>query len=81
MPAPKDNQGVQRIPLSSEDSNTQTENEADTETEPCAEESLMDIDNRPTTDGLIRGRFPADTPTTPPVIGVSHSTARYISVI
>ena len=29
-------------------------------------------DDAPAFDGPIRGRFPADTPTTPPVIGVSH---------
>ena len=32
----------------------------------------MDIDNVPAMDGPILGRFPADTPITPPVIGVSH---------
>ena len=71
MPAPRDNHGVQWIPLSSEDSHTQTESEPDTETEPCAEELPREIDNRPAGDSLIQGRFPADTPITP-VIGVSH---------
>ena len=32
----------------------------------------MDIDRAPASDGLFQGRFPADTPITPPVIGVSH---------
>ena len=44
----------------------------DTETEPCGEALPMDIDHAPASDGLFQGRFPADTPTTPPVIGVSH---------
>ena len=51
---------------------TQTDSEAATETEPCAEELPQDMDMRPARDGLIQGRFPADTPITPPVIGVSH---------
>ena len=70
MPAPKAKNGVQRVPLTSDGSDTGTE--VDTETEPCGEELPMDIDHAPASDGLFQGRFPADTPTTPPVIGVSH---------
>ena len=72
MPGPRGERGVQRVPLSSEDSNTATDTGTETETEPCGEELPMEIDDVPAMDGPIQGRFPADTPTTPPVIGVSH---------
>ena len=70
MPAPKAKNGVQRVPLTSDGSDTDTE--VDTETEPCGEALPMDIDRAPASEGLFQGRFPADTPITPPVIGVSH---------
>ena len=70
MPAHKAKNGVQRVPLTSDGSDTGTE--VDTETEPCGEALPMDIDHAPASHGLFQGRFPADTPTTPPVIGVSH---------
>ena len=70
MPAPKAKSGVQRIPLTSDGSDTDAD--VDTETEPCDKALPMDIDRVPASEGLSQGRFPADTPITPPVFGVSH---------
>ena len=64
MPAPKVESGVQRVPLTSDGS--------ETETEPCDKALPMEIDRVPASVGLSQGRFPADTPITPPVVGVSH---------
>ena len=71
MPAPKRQAGFHRVSLSSNDS--ETDSATVTETEPCGEALPMDIDDGPPTEGPVHGRFPADTPTTPPVIGISHS--------
>ncbi len=68
-PAPKGWKGFHRVSLSSDES----ENEPnESETEPCGEELPMDIDEVPSSEGPFQGRFPADTPITPPIIGVSH---------
>ena len=64
MPAPKVESGVQRVPLTSDGS--------ETETEPRDKALPMEIDRVPASVGLPQGRFPADTPITPPVVGVSH---------
>ena len=48
MPAPKVESGVQRIPLTSDGS--------DTETEPCDKALPMDIDRVPGSEGLPQGR-------------------------
>ena len=57
-------EGVQRVPLTSDGS--------ETETEPCDKALPKDLDNASASGGLSQGRFPATTPITPPVVGVSH---------
>ena len=57
-------EGVQRVPLTSDGS--------ETETEPCDKALPMELDHAPASVGLSQGRFPAGTPITPPVVGVSH---------
>ena len=47
MPAPRGKKGFHRVPLSSEESNTETE------TEPCGEELPMDIDDAPSMEGPL----------------------------
>ena len=70
MPAPKTKSGVQRVPLTSDGSDTDAD--GDTETEPCDKPLPMDIDRKPGGEGHGLGCFPATTPTTPPVFGNSH---------
>ena len=51
MPAPRGKKGFHRVPLSSEESNTETE------TEPCGEELPMDIDDAPSMESPLHERF------------------------
>ena len=41
--------------------------------EPCADPLPMEIDERPGVLGSYEARFPAETPVTPPAIGLSHA--------
>ena len=51
---------------------TDTESESD-DMEPCADPLPMEIDERPGGFGSYEVRFPAETPVTPPAIGLSHA--------
>ena len=57
-------EGIQRVPLTSDGS--------ETETEPCDKALPKDLDNASASGGPSQWRFPAITPITPPVVGVSH---------
>ena len=57
-------EGIQRVPLTSDGS--------ETETEPCDKALPKDLDNASASGGPPQWRFPAITPITPPVVGVSH---------
>ena len=57
-------EGIQRVPLTSDGS--------ETETEPCDTALPKDLDDASTSGGPSKWRFPAITPITPPVVGVSH---------
>ena len=63
---PKD--GIRRVSISP----TDTEPESD-DMEPCADPLPMEIDERPGVLGSYEVRFPAETPVTPPAIGLSHA--------
>ena len=42
----------------------------DSETEPCGEQLPMELDDGLPPGGFPHGSFPADTPVTPPAIGI-----------
>ena len=69
MPALTGWEGFHKVSLSSSDSGDEPN---ESETEPCGEELPMDIDEGPSSEAPLPGRFPADTPITPPVVGLSH---------
>ena len=60
--------GIQRVSLSPADSGLDPD-----DMEPCADPLPMEIDERPVGHGSYEVRFPADTPVTPPAIGLSHA--------
>ena len=60
--------GIRRVSISP----TDTEPESD-DMEPCADPLPMEIDERPGGLGSYEVRFPAETPVTPPAIGLSHA--------
>ena len=62
------NDGIRRVSISP----TDTEPESD-DMEPCADPLPMEIDERPGGLGSYEVRFPAETPVTPPAIGLSHA--------
>ena len=62
MATPELSNRFQHVSLTSDES----------ETEACSEQLPMDIDDGPLRGRLPQGRFPADTPVTPPVVGYSH---------
>ena len=62
------NDGIRRVSISP----TDTEPELD-DMEPCADPLPMEIDERPGGLGSYEVRFPAETPVTPPAIGLSHA--------
>ena len=57
-------EGIQRVPLTSDGS--------ETETEPCDTALPKGLDDAYAPGGPPNWRFPAITPITPPVVGVSH---------
>ena len=61
-------EGVQRVSLSPSDSGHDPG-----DMEPCAEPLPMEIDEMSPGNGPCGGRFPADTPITPPAIGLTHT--------
>ena len=69
MAAPQGWEGFHRVSLSSSDSGQE---QSESETEPCGEALPMEMDEVHSADAPIRGRFPADTPIAPPVVGLSH---------
>ena len=68
MASPLFEDGVQRVSLSPSDSGLDPD-----DMEPCADPLPMEIDERPSGFGSYEVRFPADTPITPPAIGLSHA--------
>ena len=62
------NDGIRRVSISP----TDTEPESD-DMEPCADPLPMEIDEQPGGLGSYEVRFPAETPVTPPAIGLSHA--------
>ena len=68
MASPLCEDGIQRVSISP----TDTEPESD-DMEPCADPLPMEIDERPGVFGSYEARFPAETPVTPPAIGLSHA--------
>ena len=68
MAFPFSEDGVQRVSLSPSDSGLDPD-----DMEPCADPLPMEIDERPLGFGSYEVRFPADTPVTPPAIGLSHA--------
>ena len=69
MVAQQQADGFQRVSLSSSDSGHE---QNETDTEPCAEALPMDLDEVHSGSVPCRGRFPANTPITPPAIGLTH---------
>ena len=68
MASPLPEDGIRRVSISP----TDTEPEPD-DMEPCADPLPMEIDERPGVRGSYEVRFPAETPVTPPAIGLSHA--------
>ena len=68
MASPLPEDGIRRVSISP----TDTEPEPD-DMEPCADPLPMEIDERPGVLGSYEVRFPAETPVTPPAIGLSHA--------
>ena len=68
MASPLPEDGIRRVSISP----TDTEPESD-DMEPCADPLPMEIDERPGVLGSYEVRFPAETPVTPPAIGLSHA--------
>ena len=69
MASPLPEDGIRRVSTSP----TDTEPESD-DMEPCADPLPMEIDERPGVLGSYdEVRFPAETPVTPPAIGLSHA--------
>ena len=68
MASPLPEEGIRRVSISP----TDTEPEPD-DMEPCADPLPMEIDERPGVLGSYEVRFPAETPVTPPAIGLSHA--------
>ena len=66
MASPLPEDGIRRVSISP------TEPEPD-DMEPCADPLPMEIDERPGVLGSYEVRFPAETPVTPPAIGLSHA--------
>ena len=69
MAAQQQGNGFQWVSLSSSDSGHE-QNES--ETEPCEEALPMELDEVQSGSVPCGGRFPANTPITPPVVGLSH---------
>ena len=69
MAAQHGGDGFQRVSLSSSDSGHE---QSESETEPCEEALPMELDEVQSGVAPFGGRFPANTPITPPVVGLSH---------
>ena len=67
MAARQHEEGFQRVSLSPSDSGHEP-----TDMEPCAEALPMEIDEMSYGSAPCGGRFPANTPVTPPAIGLTH---------
>ena len=68
MASPLPEDGIRRVSISP----TCTEPESD-DMDPCADPLPMEIDERPGVLGSYEVRFAAETPVTPPAIGLSHA--------